>query len=120
MAFTPTKNLDVLVASHEIARERLKAGKPAWDCEFRIKQFFSKEEDDAAVKRIGKQVAAEIRRTAPASWLDIRSDDYERDLDECVEHFEDILSSDDVGSSQDDFNCTLEAAPKILRIFDHP
>ena len=108
MAFTPTKNIDVLVASHEIAMKRRAEGKPSWNRNLRIKQFFTDDEGDDAVKQIGKKVAAEIRRSLPAAWLEIGGDDYERDLDECVERFDDVTSSDDEETSLDNFNSTLE------------
>ena len=91
------RNIDILVESHRLARERRKAGKPVWDRTIDVRAILKRDpenDSDEHVAKTGNEVAALLRAQLPAGLLDITHADYDQRIDEVVEALE-SMSEDD-------------------------
>lgn len=61
------------------------------------------QDEGIPIKDKGKVIASLIKHTFPESWLDWDSDEYDEDLDNIVEAFDNITGYDDV-SPVEEFN----------------
>lgn len=52
--------------------------------------------NDEPIEVKGKQIADKILATFPNDWFDFESDDYDEELDDIVDRFENITGYDDV------------------------
>lgn len=77
-----------------------------WQYRVNIKSIW--ETDNMTIEDKGKVVAQIIRRTFPISWLDWKSDNYDQELEQIAEAFENITGYDDV-SPIEEFDDWLRA-----------
>jgi len=84
------RTIEGIVACHRDATALRDAGRPIWTRRVEIKDLLAISEDRSAehVAGVAVEVASRLRRGLPASFFDITSDEYERDLDEVVEDLE--------------------------------
>ena len=109
--------VEQIVECHNLASERRKAGKPIWDRTIDIGSILSEvsdkygdEPDNQTLNTTAKRIADLIRAQVPESWLDVSSKDYDRELEEIVEEFDDIglQDMDDGYTLMEHFNGWLE------------
>jgi hypothetical protein len=110
------KNLNIIVESHRIARERVMGGKPPWAHIIPIKDCLTKQEDLTVeqYRAIGKSVAKMLRARLPANMFSYQSEDCDHELIDIVEIFEDISSLDenenpDPNVSKEDLNNAMSS-----------
>ncbi len=85
------RSIEHLVATHEIAQQRRRAGEPAWDRRINIKQILQEEPDNhtnARIAGVAVRVGKLLRKSAPADWLDCTKDDWDSEFEEIVETLE--------------------------------
>ena len=97
-----SRTADHLVECHRLAAERRRAGKPEWERTIDVASILAEVHetygedgpDDAALHAAARRIAALVRASVPAGWLDFASPEYDRELDEFVEEFDDICVGD--------------------------
>lgn len=62
---------------------------------------------DISIEKKGKLVSREIRKTFPSNWFDLTDEDYNEELDDIAEAFENITGFDNV-SPVEEFDGWME------------
>lgn len=106
------RSIDHLAATHELAQERRKAGKPVWDRTIKIKDIIHEDQDNetnAHVVKVAHAIAARVKAGVPAGWLDIYSEDFDTELaDDIFYGLESMSENDDEeGALVNEFNGLL-------------
>lgn len=101
------RTIESIVASHEAATARRKAGRPIWDLTVTIKPLLHESApEDLTVDgcaRIARAIAAELKRKIPEAWRDTAHDNFNLDFEDLLERLEQATSADfEIG--KDDFN----------------
>src|ERR1700756_2227432 len=86
-----TRDLDHLVETHRIARERRNAGLPVWKWRIKIKDLLSAEEDDGIAISAGREIGKRLRRGFPG-LIDANNSAYDDDFDAIVYDLEHITT----------------------------
>ncbi len=91
------KNLEVLVAAHQIARDRARAGKPSWDRHIDIESILTRDGGNVSVEHcvtVGTEIAALLRQKLPPAFFDMTSKEYDRDINELVLRLDGVSVAD--------------------------
>lgn len=64
--------------------------------------------DKMSVEKKGKAIAVKIRQTFPKEWFDWESDEYDEDLEDLIERFENITGYDEITPVEEFDNCMDE------------
>jgi hypothetical protein len=86
------RTIDHILDCHHAAQERRNRGQDPWDRRINIKTVLHRDPDNienAYAASVGREIADLLRLRTPVSWREIRSDDFDWDLDEIL----DFLSS---------------------------
>lgn len=111
------RTIDHIVECHTLAVERRRSGKPVWDQTIdigailaEVREAYGDKPDNTALNATAKRIAALVRSKVPETWLDMSSPDYDRDLEEFVEEFDDIglMDTDDGYTLLEHFNGWLD------------
>ena len=95
-----TRDLDHLVKTHRIARERRDAGLPVWKWRIPIKDLLSADESDEVAIAAGTEIAKRLRRGLPG-LLDTDNSAYDDDFDDIVYEFEHVAAVEDLNETLD-------------------
>lgn len=111
-----TRFVEDIVESHRIARDRIAQGRPVWDRMIKIKSVIFRDQantTEAHAAAVANEIAAIIRASVPASWLELDDDQYDEDLLEIVENMEslrpDSYADDPAFTVLEDLNDALES-----------
>lgn len=105
------RTIESIVANHQAASERRKAGRPVWDHTIRIKDLLDDDNLNAEqIEARGKQVADRIRAGTPKKWREM-GDDFDFELDEMLAAFDSIKLIEEDETEEDlltEFNGWLD------------
>lgn len=75
-----SRNIDLIVRNHKVARERRLAVRPVWDMTIRIKDVIGADVSNEAVLASADAVAKRLVAGTPESWRDENALDFDDDL----------------------------------------
>ena len=70
-----------------------------WKYKLNFSKFFH--DDDFSIEQKGKLVAFSMRKTFPKSWLNWKHDNYDEELDNIIDAFDNITGFDDTSPVQE-------------------
>ena len=106
----PARDIDQIVATHQLARDRVRAGRPVWDRKIDVKAIIHRDQDNddpTYAARVAGEIAALLRARVPAGWLDVASDGYDSGLDEIVDLMESLAGAVAGGDTRETLNHVL-------------
>lgn len=90
------QTIENLVACHEVAQSRYKAGRPSWDLTISIKDLFEEDADNNdLVVQVAHAVAARLRAALPAEAFDDHSEAFDHEIDDIASHFAQMRVEDE-------------------------
>lgn len=87
------RDVDLLVETHKLARDRVKAGKPSWDRKIDIGSILARDaenDSDEHAAAVANEIAKVLREQLPKDMLDAASENFDEDLHEIVDYLEDL------------------------------
>lgn len=112
------RTIDSIVACHQAARSRLRAGRPVWDLQIPIKTILADYRDagdDLSAERaveMSHRVHAMLSAHIPKAWLDSDHHNFSLDLDDLLCEFKEAtvagFSNEDLGSPVEQLNDLLD------------
>lgn len=85
------RTVEHIVSCHQAAAELRKAGKPIWAKRINVRALIQEDQDNESpehVAELSQKIGKLVRASVPAEYLDIAHNEYNRDLEEVVESFE--------------------------------
>jgi len=91
------RSVESIVDCHRAATALKAAGRSPWPYQVAIRPLLDTRESNVSSGELvetARGIAALLRSSLPPGWMDMRSSDFDRDLEELLEHFEQCTSAD--------------------------
>ena len=88
-----TRYIEDVVANHQAASARRKAGKPIWDVKVPLQSLLNEAPDDISEQNaadIAHQIGRLLREKLPPEFLSVGNESYNGDIDELIGRFEEV------------------------------